>query len=144
MPPKVVIPISGWRPFWKKRRLIKFTISMVWKSNSYLFYWSEFQRFSSIKQKISAQGRRKLLKVGGGTLEGHLSNKKGHLTFFPRKFWRRRGGGGGRLKKIFRTYQKNFPGISHFFLNMKNFSGYNQKLAEYMIFFPRMKTIFRK
>jgi hypothetical protein len=53
------------------------------------------------------------------------------------------GGGGTSSQKNFRTYQKN-PGISHFFLNMKNFSGYNQQFAEYMIFFPRMKTIFRK
>ena len=27
--------------------------------------------------------------------------------------------GGGHLKNIFRTYQKDFPDISHFFLNIK-------------------------
>ena len=68
------------------------------------------------------QGRRKLLKVGGGQalIEGHFSNKKGHLNIFPRKCWRRGGEViskkfSGHTKKIFRIY-------NIFFLNMKNFS----------------------
>jgi hypothetical protein len=37
------------------------------------------------------QGRRKLLKVGGGAgFEGHFPNKKGHLKCFSRKSWRRK------------------------------------------------------
>jgi hypothetical protein len=48
------------------------------------------------------QGRRKLLKVGGGPgFEGHFPNKKGHLKIFARKSWRRGGGEGGHTKKIF-------------------------------------------
>jgi hypothetical protein len=68
------------------------------------------------------QGRRKLLKVwGGGTgFEGHFLKKKGHL---------KRGGG---LKKFFRTYQKNFPDISHFF--QKNFQDIPKKFSGYHIF----------
>jgi hypothetical protein len=31
------------------------------------------------------------------------------------------GGGRGRLKQIFRTYQKYFPDIAHFFENMKKY-----------------------
>ena len=45
------------------------------------------------------------------------------------------GGGGGNLKKIFRTYQKKFQDISHFFLNMKKiFRIYLKILRKYDIF----------
>jgi hypothetical protein len=45
-------------------------------------------------------------------------------------------GGGGHLKKIFRTYRKNFPDISHFFLNIYIYMVYD--------IFPETKKIFRK
>ena len=89
-----------------------------------------------------AQGRRKVLKVGGGVFEGHFSNKKGHLKFFSRGCWRRGGEGGGHLKKNFRTYQKNFQDIALFFLNIKKILGIYQKNFSDK-FFPEMNKIFR-
>ena len=54
-----------------------------------------------------AQGRRKLVKVGGAGFEGHFSNKKGDLKIFSRK--------------CFRTYLKNFQDYDIFLENDKNF-----------------------
>jgi hypothetical protein len=47
--------------------------------------------------------------------------------------------GGGHLKKIFRIYQKNFPDIPHFCLNMKTFSRIYQKIFRIYIFFRKWK-----
>ena len=50
------------------------------------------------------------------------------------------GGGGGvvcHLKKNFPDIPKNFSDISHFFLNMKNVSGYTKKFSRFMIFFRK-------
>ena len=95
---------------------------------------------------VYAQGRRKVLKVGGGAgFEGHFSNKKGHIKFFSRRCWRRGGeGGGGHLKNFFRTYKKNFPHIARFFpKSEKNFPDIPKNFFGYMIFFPEMNKIFR-
>ena len=50
------------------------------------------------------------------------------------------GGGKGHLKKIFPTYQKHFPDISHFFLNVKKFFQIYQKIFPIYDFFPETKT----
>ena len=48
---------------------------------------------------------------------------------------------GGHLKKIFRTYQKNFPDIPHFFLHMKKcFRIYRKILGKYDIFRGKEKS----
>jgi hypothetical protein len=56
--------------------------------------------------------------------------------------------GGGHLKKILRIYQKNFPDIAHFFLNMtKIFRIYQKFFSKYDIFpegekkFPEITSI---
>ena len=91
----------------------------------------------------SRQGRRKLLKVGGGAgFEGHFPNKKGHLKIFSRKSWRR--GGGEVSKKFFRTYLKNFSDISHFFLNMKKIFRIHRKIFRIYHIFPGREKIFPK
>ena len=62
--------------------------------------------------------------MGGQALRGTFRKKRASKNFFPEMLSTGGGRGvGGHLKKIFRTYQKNFPDISHFFLNNyeKNF-----------------------
>jgi hypothetical protein len=69
-------------------------------------------------------------------LRGTFREKKlGHLKIFAANVGDR-GEGGGHLKKIFRTYQKNFPDISHFFLNMKTFFRIYQKIFRIYDNFP--------
>jgi hypothetical protein len=51
----------------------------------------------------------------------HNPKKRNHLIIFGALFEKKRHPKkfiGSHLKKIFRTYQNNFPDISHFFLNM--------------------------
>jgi hypothetical protein len=52
------------------------------------------------------------------------------------------GGVGGHLKKIFRSSQKNFPYIPHFFLNTKKTFRIYQKNFRIYDIFPGNENIF--
>jgi hypothetical protein len=56
--------------------------------------------------------------LGGGSFEGHFSKKKAPKKFFT-EMLATGGVGGGSSQKHFPDYQKNFPDIPHFFLNMR-------------------------
>jgi hypothetical protein len=83
------------------------------------------------------QGRRKLLKVGGGqALRG---------TFGIEKAPRGEKGGGEKVSKFFSGHTKKIvPDIPHFFLNMEKIFRIYQKIFRIHHIFPEMKKIFRK
>jgi hypothetical protein len=75
-------------------------------------------QFLKHKCACSHQGRRKLLKVGGGqALRGTFPIKKGIEKFFPGNVGD--GGGGVHLKKFCGHTKKIFRIYHIFFLNMK-------------------------
>jgi hypothetical protein len=95
--------------------------------------WSYF----GVQPLTKQQGRRKLVKVGGGAgFEGHFPNKRASKNFFLEKL-----ATGGEVSG---HTKKNFPDISHFSLNMKQFFRIYQKIFRIHHIFPGNEKFFPK
>ena len=91
------------------------------------------------------QGRRKLLKVGGAAeVLKRTFQKKRAPKNYVREMLATGGvwGVGGHLKKLFRTYRKNFPDKPHFFLHTKKCFRTYRKILRKCDIFPGKEKIF--
>jgi hypothetical protein len=83
-------------------------------------------------------------KLGGAAGFEGLLDRKGHLTFFPRKCWRRVGVGVEVISKKIYGLTKNISGhITFFPENEKNFLDVLKNFPDISYFFQTIRKFFR-